>query len=76
MIEEYSKETQEWSKLWNGKPSKAPVLNLDERLRRIERKLLILGPPELYLSKYPALAQAYAEYKTIEKLTVGDIDET
>lgn len=75
MNEEYSKETQEWSKLWDGKPSKAPVLNLDDRLRRVERKLLILGPSDAHLSKYPALAQAYAEYKTIEKLTLGDIDE-
>jgi len=69
---EFCEETQEWSRYYcdAGVTNAIPSMDLDERLRIIEKRLLIIDPPAETLSKYPALAEAYREYKLIEKLTL------
>jgi hypothetical protein len=70
---DFCKETQTWSDAYRGAGvnSVVPVMDLDERLRIIESRLLIIGPAADMISKYPALAEAYREYKLIERLTLG-----
>lgn len=68
-------ETSEWSRSFAGLNYSAPIMDLDSRLRRIERQILILSPTHETALKYPALLEAYEQYKIIEKLTVGT-DET
>jgi hypothetical protein len=45
---------------------------LYDRITQLEERLLLVSPPESALAKYPALAEAYKEYKTIERLTLGN----
>jgi len=73
--EDFCKETQMWSDSYIAMPSILPTLDLDDRLRKIEERLLIIAPPNAIISKYPALAEAYSNYKLIEKLTIGN-DQT
>lgn len=44
---------------------------VEERLKRIEERLLLIDPPADTLAKYPALAEAYREYKVIERLVLN-----
>lgn len=71
---EFCKETQDWSVAYRRMQVSEviPVMDIDDRLRRVEEHLLILAPPPGTFSKYPALAEAYKEYKLIEKLTLGN----
>lgn len=71
-----SQETLDWSKQYHYTATKDVVLDLAERVRKLERQLLILSPSPEDLSKYPALANAYREYRIVEKLTLGKTDET
>lgn len=67
--EDFPPDTRGWAMSWNGAEAKVPIMDLDERLRRVERRLLILEPPEGVLSRNPALKNAYEAYKIIEKLS-------
>lgn len=67
--EDFPPDTRGWAISWHGAESKVPIMDLDERLRRVERRLLLLEPPEGVLSKNPALKNAYEAYKIIEKLS-------
>lgn len=58
-----------------GTPTETVVRGIAERLEIVERRLLIIDPPANTLAKYPALAEAYREYKLIERLTIGN-DQT
>lgn len=69
---EFNYETEVWGSNFNGSLNKAPVMDLDERLRAVEKRLLIIDPPAEILTKYPALAEAYREYKLIERLVLGN----
>ena len=71
---EFSKDTQVWANQYRQLNVDAciPTMDLDTRLRIVEERLLIVDPPTGKLSKYPALAEAYKEYKIIEKLTSGN----
>jgi hypothetical protein len=71
-MSEFCKETHEWDRAHSMASSKHPVLDLDDRLRAIERRLLIIDPPAETLARHPALAEAYREYKLIEKLVLGE----
>ena len=71
-ISDFSEETREWQSDYKGSEIKVPIMDLDERLRQVERRLLIIDPPAQTLAKYPALAEAYREYKLIERLTLGN----
>jgi hypothetical protein len=71
---DFCKETQNWSETYrsSGVNSAIPVMDIEERLRVVESRLLIVAPGEDMISKYPALAEAYREYKLIERLTIGN----
>jgi hypothetical protein len=45
---------------------------LENRISSLERRLLMIESSEESLGKYPALAEAYREYKIIERLTIGN----
>jgi hypothetical protein len=74
---EFNLETQRWSQDFSsaGVLNSIPCMDLDERLRAVEKRLLLVAPPVETLSKYPALAEAYREYKTIEALILGQEDD-
>ncbi len=69
---DFGQETINWSKSYLGGDSTLPVMDIEERLRAVEKRLLIIAPPGELLAKYPALAEAYREYKLIERLTLGN----
>lgn len=71
-MNDFCQETKDWADSYIGSQSKFPVMDLDDRLRRVEERLLILDPPAGTLAKYPALAEAYREYKLIERLVLGN----
>ena len=70
--QEFSEKTLSWSRGYAGANNKYPIMEIEERLRAVEERLLIIAPDNVTLSKYPALAEAYREYKIIEKLTIGN----
>lgn len=74
-MNDFCQETKDWHDSYIGSNSKFPVLDLDNRLRKIEERMLILDPPSDIPSKYPALAEAFKEYKAIEKLVLGNKDD-
>jgi hypothetical protein len=72
---ELREETHEWFDNHRKALQQHAVLDLDDRLRAVEERLLIIGPSPEALAKYPALAEAYREYKLIERLVLGN-DQT
>jgi hypothetical protein len=64
---EYCIETQIWADEFNGHSNQLPVMDLDERIRKLEKLL----PNQEMLDKYPALAEAYKQYKIIEKIILS-----
>ena len=69
----FPEETIAWSEKYRGGPVTHPTLDLDARLRELECRMCIVEKPtDANLDKYPALAKAYDEYKTIEKLILGN----
>jgi len=75
-INDFCQETIDWNDSYTGSMSKFPVMDLDDRLRAVERRLLLINPPAETLAKYPALAAAYKEYKLVERLILGSDEET
>ena len=73
--QEFSEETLSWSRGYVGVNNKYPVMEIEERLRLVEKRLLIIAPDDDAMAKYPSLAAAYKEYKIIERLTLGN-DQT
>ena len=71
-----SQETHDWAHQYHYTATKEVVLDLAERVLKLERQLLLLSPTPEDLNKYPALANAYREYRIIETLTIGKTDET
>ncbi len=69
---DFDQETQEWSAKYRGYETTIPVMDIEERLRRVERQLLLVAPAEEMLAKYPALREAYREYKLIERLVLSN----
>jgi len=68
---DFCQETKDWEVSYIGHSSKLPIMDLDDRLRAIEKRLLIIGPSVEAFAKYPALAEAYEEYRMVEKLILG-----
>lgn len=68
---DFSDATLEWHDAYLGHMSKFPVMDLDDRLRRLEEQMLIVAPPIDQISKYPALKEAYDHYKLIERLVLS-----
>jgi len=68
----FRKETEDWAGHYHGVNNKYPVMDIDQRLRRVEEQLLLVAPPVDMLAKYPALAEAYQNYKIIERLALGN----
>ena len=71
-----SQETEDWAKQYHYTATKEVVMDLAERVLMLEKQLLLLSPSTEDLNKYPALANAYKEYRIIEKLTAGKTYET
>lgn len=71
----FNEKTQQWLYKYRHAPMSHAVMDLDERLRKIEERMLILDPPLNEISKYPALKSAYEQYKLIEKLSLGGENE-
>jgi len=71
-MSDFCQETKDWSDAYIGSNNKFPVMDIDDRLRAVEKRLLIIAPSNEALAKYPALAEAYREYKLIERLTIGN----
>jgi hypothetical protein len=53
-----------------GTPTMDAFQMLEDRIKSLEKRLLMIEPNEETLIKYPALAHAYREYKIIERLTI------
>jgi hypothetical protein len=72
--DEFCQETQDWSNEYRRPNAniRYPVMDIEERLRVVEKRLLIVAPSIESLSKYPALREAYENYKIIERLTLGN----
>ncbi len=71
-VSDFCQDTHDWQAAYSGRPIKDPIMDLDDRLRIVEKRLLIIDPPTEMLDKYPALAAAYREYKLIERLVLGN----
>ncbi len=72
---EFSKETQLWAQLYKDScvNQVIPIMDLDNRLRELEARMMIINQPTPeQLEKYPALVEAYKEYKTIERLILNN----
>ena len=54
-----------------GRTPEDVITDLEARVRALEERMLIVDPPVTILAKYPALAEAYREYKLVERLTIG-----
>jgi hypothetical protein len=67
----FDKTTSAWRQQQRGRNTEDVVSALEERIRTLEERMLIIDPPTAILAKYPALAEAYREYKIVEKLTIG-----
>ena len=71
-FDQYTQETQQWSNSYQGFPSHYPVLDLHDRITKIEKRLLILEPNFELHDKYPSLKEAYEQYKIIERLITDE----
>ena len=60
-----------WRRQQQGKIMEDIVAKLEARISTLEQRMLIVELPASILAKYPALAQAYCEYKLVERLTLG-----
>ena len=70
--DQYPIETQNWNNSFRGFPANLPVLDLHERITKIEKRLLILDPNFELHDKYPSLKEAYEQYKIIERLITNE----
>lgn len=57
-----------WRASNKGKTYEDVIFELHERVLALEKLVAVTMPD----SKYPALAEAYKEYKIIENLTLGN----
>jgi len=60
-----------WRQQQKGRTPEDVITDLEARVRALEERMLIVDPPVTILAKYPALAEAYREYKLVERLTIG-----
>jgi len=67
-MNDFCQETKDWSDSYIGRGDKFPVLDLDDRLRRIEAMI----PTPEQLDKYPSLREAYEQFMIIRKLTIAN----
>ncbi len=68
---DFTYETLEWSNSYKGGDPVMPILDIQERLANVEKRLLIIENTQGWHDKYPALKAAYDEYKTIEGLILN-----
>ena len=60
-----------WRQQQKGRTPEDVITELEARVRALEERMLIVDPPATILARYPALAEAYREYKLVERLTIG-----
>lgn len=70
-IEDFRNNTRRWCERFKGMDPRVPVMDLDERLRAVEERLLLVTPNPDNLAKYPALKDAYENYRIVEMLVIG-----
>ena len=68
---DFDPETLLWERKFINGLSKAPVMDLDSRLRAVERQLALVSPKEEDLVRYPALKQAYDEFRLVHAIVTG-----
>jgi len=68
----FNNSTQNWIEQFNGLSMQIPVMDLHEHVRELEEKVKVLEMQQAALLEYPALSEAYKEYKLVEKLVLGD----
>ena len=69
--DDYFDESITWNISQHGKFSNEPTMELYRRIRCLEDKL----PNMELIMKYPALTEAYKEYKVIETLVLSGENE-
>lgn len=68
---DYYDEGLAWNRSNAGRRSHEPVIDLFQRIRCLEDRLLEMEPKIDLMLKYPALAEAYKEYKIVEKIILS-----
>lgn len=68
---EFCQETQEWCREYSNANvlSSIPTMDLDDRLRAVEKHLALATPTEEMMDKYPALREAYEQFRIIYRIT-------
>jgi len=71
ILSDFCKETKDWRDSYSGSRSELPVMDIDDRLRSLEKRLSYLEPTDEQLAKYPSLLEAYENFRIIRRLTIG-----
>lgn len=69
-MNDFCQETKDWDASYIMASAKFPVMDLDDRLRRLEKMI----PTPEQLDKYPSLRDAYEQFLIIRNLTIGQED--
>ena len=65
-MNDFCQETKDWVGSYIGASSNFLVMDLDSRLRRLEKTI----PTPEQLDKYPSLKEAYEQFLIIQRLTI------
>ena len=67
--DQFSQETQDWTKAYRSADVSVVVMELKERISALEKLVLYLKPDLEKIEKYPALKEAYEVYQIINGIT-------
>ena len=59
-----------WRSYNVGRKTEDVITELELRIRKLEERLLVIEPQLELMEKYPALKEAYNEYKLVERLII------
>jgi len=65
-MNDFCQATKDWADSYIGCGNKFPVMDLDDRIRRLEETI----PTAEQLDKYPSLKEAYEQFLIIRRLTI------
>ena len=60
-----------WRSYNAGRKTEDVISELELRVRKLEERLLVIEPQLELMEKYPALKEAYNEYKLVERLIIN-----
>jgi len=68
---QFCQETQDWSRAYRepNAHTRFPVMDIEERLRAVEKHLALSIPTEEMMNKYPVLRDAYEQFRIIYRMT-------